>query len=100
MQGVNRPTFGRSCLLVRGDNQELGEIEMLQRRPRSANGGSPARGMGRALRWRRRFRSWNKTTKMQPPIENSGAQSFGNLVKPDRLDTIIIDSEAANRLAA
>jgi len=37
---------------------------------------------------------------MQPPIENSGAQSFGNLVKPDRLDTIIIDSEAANRLAA
>jgi len=45
----------------------------------------------------RRFRSWNKKTKMQPPIENSGAQSFGNLVKPDRLDTIIIDSEAANR---
>jgi hypothetical protein len=49
-------------------------------------------------RW---FHSWNKkTTKVQTPIENSGAQSFGNLVKPDRLDTIMIDSEAANRLAA
>jgi hypothetical protein len=36
---------------------------------------------------------------MQPPIENSGAQSFGDLVKADCLDTIMIDSEAANRLA-
>jgi len=39
-------------------------------------------------------------TEAQPPIENSGAQSFGNLEKPDRLDTIMIDSKAANRLAA